>query len=488
MPKDSQPIVLAVDDDPVVLHALRLLVERNGQAFLSATTAQDGFTRFEQTHPDVVLCDILLPDTTGLDLLRRIHEARPQTPVILMTGHDSSDTAIRSTASGAFAYLPKPFSAASITDVVSKALQAIAGVQEPIASTTPPPALASVLIGRCPAMQEVYRAVGRVARQRLTVLLLGESGTGKELVARALHQHSGRASGPFVAVNCAAIPEALLESELFGHEKGAFTGADRRRIGRFEQASGGTLFLDEVGDMSSGTQAKVLRVLQDQTFERVGGNELLTTEARVIAATNRDLGAMCQSGRFRSDLYYRLAGYTIHLPPLRDRNGDLELLVAHFMARFRLDLNLEVGGLTPEALDRLRAHRWPGNIRELQTVLRQSMLEASGTVLNTEALRLGDGPQRQTRTPSADEGLAAFVAAKLAAGTKNLHAEWLIHAEPELLRLVLDHFEGNLTRAADALGLNRMTLRKRVEQYHLRETPLTPASDSPANSSPPATN
>jgi DNA-binding NtrC family response regulator len=488
MQEQSGPKVLAIDDDPSVLRALRVVIERAGQAFSSATTGAEGLARFREVQPDVVLCDILLPDGSGLDVLRHIHDESPATPIIVMTGQDSSDAAIRSNASGAFEYVPKPFSAAGIVEAVARALRAAAAARDPRPAATPPPQqLDSILIGRCPAMQDVYRAVGRVARQRVTVLVLGESGTGKELIARSIHQHSGRPPGSFVAVNCAAVPEALLESELFGHEKGAFTGADRKRIGKFEQATGGTIFLDEVGDMSPVTQAKVLRVLQDQAFERVGGSEVVRTDARVVAATNRDLVAMSAAGRFRSDLYYRLAGYTIHLPPLRDRGDDLDLLVPHFLEQFRRELGIEVEGLAPDAAERLRAHHWPGNLRELQGVLRQAVLESPGAVVPAEALRLPrTAAPRGAGGPGDDAGLAAFVRDRLAAGTRDLYNEWLARSEPELIRLVLAHFDGNLTRAADALGLNRMTLRKRIEQYHLRTTPA-PVVPSPAISSPPVT-
>ena len=246
-------------------------------------------------------------------------------------------------------------------------------------------------------MQEVYKAIGRVAPQDVTVLILGESGTGKELVARAIYQHSRRAAGPFLAINCAAIPETLLESELFGHEKGAFTGADRRRIGKFEQCHGGTLFLDEIGDMTPLTQTKVLRVLQEQQFERVGGNETIQTDVRVIAATNRDLEQLIAAGQFRSDLYYRLNVFTIRLPPLRERDDDLPLLVMHFLRRFSRELGKDTYGIAPEALDVLRRHPWPGNVRELQSVLKQALLQATGPILAPESL----APDRHLRGEAA---------------------------------------------------------------------------------------
>src|SRR3954452_17869293 len=245
---------------------------------------------------------------------------------------------------------------------------------------------ADALVGRCPAMQEVYKAIGRVAPQEVTVLILGESGTGKELIARAIYHYSDRAKGPFLAINCAAIPETLLESELFGHEKGAFTGADRKRIGKFEQASGGTLFLDEIGDMTPLTQTKILRVLQGQEFERVGGNEPIKADVRVIAATNRDLEKMIAEGTFRGDLYYRLNVYTIKLPALRERGDDLPLLAEHFVRRFARELRKEVRGVAPESVELLRRYPWPGNVRELQSVLKQALLQTTGPVVLPEFL------------------------------------------------------------------------------------------------------
>ena len=285
---------------------------------------------------------------------------------------------------GAYDYLLKPIDLQKLDRVISEALKVARLMREPavVAETPPDEELAGeAIIGCCPGMQEVYKAIGRVADQTFPVLITGESGTGKELVARADLPARPPRQAPFLALNCAAIPENLLESELFGHEKGAFTGADRRRIGKFEQCNGGTLFLDEIGDMPPATQAKMLRVLQEQTFERVGGNETIRTDVRLIAATHRDLKAWSEEGKFRPDLYYRLGVFTIHLPPLRERGDDLPLLVQHFLRRFSRELGRDVREVAPEALERLRAYSWPGNIRELQSVLKQALLQASGTVL-----------------------------------------------------------------------------------------------------------
>jgi DNA-binding NtrC family response regulator len=323
---------------------------------------------------------------------------------------------------------------------------------------------AEVLVGNSPAMQEVYKAVGRVAPQDVTVLVTGESGTGKELVARAIYHYSRRADKPFLAVNCAAIPESLLESELFGHEKGAFTGADRKRVGKFEQCHGGTLFLDEVGDMTPLTQAKVLRVLQDQTFERVGGAEPVTTDVRVIAATNRDLEGMVAAGRFRRDLYYRLNVFSIHLPPLRERGDDLPLLVQHLVRRFARELGKDVRDVPDETLGLLRRYPWPGNVRELQSVLKQGLLNTAGPSLRPEFLPAGVRGEDAAAAGPGDEvaGLTGFIRERLAAGGTDLYAEVIGRAERLLFLEALAHTDYNLSRTARALGISRTTLRAKM--------------------------
>ncbi len=466
--------ILAIDDDPALLYSLRVLFEKQTHVFVSAESAESGVALFRQSRPDIVFCDIYLQHLSGLDILCQLHEIDPTVPVVMITGEQSSDLAIMSNAQGAFDFLPKPLTAEGLTEVVGRALEAARLAREPAALSFAVGSVArTAMVGRCHAMQEVYRAIGRVASQRVTVLLLGESGTGKELVARAVHEHSGRSQKPFVTVNCAAVPESLLESELFGHEKGAFTGADRKRIGKFEQADSGTLFLDEIGDTTPGTQAKLLRVLQDQTFQRVGGEETLQTDSRVVAATNRDLAGMVQAGRFRVDLFYRLAGYTISLPPLRNRGDDILLLAQHFLAAFQAELGVSIRGLSEEAVAALRAYSWPGNLRELQGVLRKAALRATGTVITPDLFDLqSTGFQPPSTSPVVGD-ITKFVSGRLALGSKNLYAEWLAQSEPELFRLVLAHFHGNITQAAEALGINRMTLRGRIRQFGLQSTGST---------------
>jgi two-component system nitrogen regulation response regulator GlnG len=317
-------------------------------------------------------------------------------------------------------------------------------------------------------MQEVYKAVGRVASQDVTVLIHGESGTGKELVARAIYQHSARAKGPFLAVNCAAIPEALLESELFGHEKGSFTGAESRRIGKFEQCNGGTLFLDEIGDMSPLVQSKVLRLLQEQAFERVGGNETIRTNVRIIVATNRDLEQMVKRGEFRADLYYRLNGFLIKLPALRERKDDVLVLLQHFLRRFSRELGKKVHGISPEALELLLWYPWPGNVRELQSVLKRALLQTTGEVLISDFLpedvrtRAGHGAaggeSDADTTPVTDE----FIDNRIRDGSEDLYAEAVALLERALITRVLQHTKGNQSQAAKILGITRGSLRNKI--------------------------
>src|SRR6195256_2992339 len=376
--------VLLIDDDPV------LIPEQGRQAFPGpahrvdvAGTGAEGLERVGATPPDVTLLDLRLPDQSGLDVYQQIRRIDARIPVVFVTMAKTADAAIEAMKQGAYDYLFKPLDPRQLRRVVGEALEVARRMRQPavVAETAPDPDVDGAIVGSCPAMREVYKAIGRVAAQDVPVLITGESGTGKELVARAVYQHGPRARAPFLALNCAAIPENLLESELFGHEKGAFTGADRRRIGKFEQCHGGTLFLDEIGDMPSATQAKMLRVLQEQVFERVGGNETIRTDVRLIAATHRDLKARSEEGTFRADLYYRLGVFAIHLPPLRERGGDLPMLMQHFLRRYSRELGREVRDVAPETLERLRGYDWPGNIRELQSVLKQALLQASGTTL-----------------------------------------------------------------------------------------------------------
>jgi nitrogen regulation protein NR(I) len=462
------PTLLVVDDEPSILHFFRRAFQVPEVTLLTASSAAEALATFAAERPDVVVLDINLPDASGLETFRRIHGIDPKIPVIFITGHGTMATAIEAMRLGAYEYLLKPLELDQLSDLIDRAFEISRLMRVP--AVIPESGEASeesdALIGRCPAMQEVYKAIGRVAPQDVTVLILGESGTGKELVARAIYHYSNRVKGPFLAINCAAIPETLLESELFGHEKGAFTGADRRRIGKFEQASGGTLFLDEIGDMTPLTQTKVLRVLQGQDFERVGGNESIRADVRLIAATHRDLEAMVTAGTFRGDLFYRLNVFSIKLPPLRERGEDLALLAGHFVKRFGGELGKDVRTIASEALDMLRRYPWPGNVRELQSVIKQALLQATGPVLLPEFLpatvrewgKDGDASQQTFDFG----GLTGFVADQLQTGTTTLYADYQALTDRHLLALVLGHTGGNLSRAARALGITRTTLRTKL--------------------------
>jgi two-component system nitrogen regulation response regulator GlnG len=464
--------LLVVDDDPGILVVFRRAFQ-DGE--LSVNTAESGAEAMEAVtrhRPDVALLDIQLPDTSGLDLFRQIRQIDGQIPVIFLTASGTSDTAIKAMQLGAFDYLLKPPDLPVFRDLLKRALEMRRLMHTPVAldDGQPAAACADPLIGRCPAMREVYKAIGRVASQNVTVLIRGESGTGKELVARAIYQHSSRANCPFLAINCAAIPESLLESELFGHEKGAFTGADRQRIGKFEQCHGGTLFLDEIGDMPPLLQTKMLRLLQEQRFERVGGNATIHTDVRIIAATHQHLDELIAQQRFRADLYYRLNGFAIALPPLRQRGEDVPLLIEHSLRRFRNELARPVECIDEAALATLCRYPWPGNVRELQCALKQAMLQATGPVITTEDLPVAVREAAVRTAPTqavvqADSDVANFVRQRLAAGTTDLYAESLVRMEAVLFREVLRHASGNQARAAKLLGISRNGLRKKITQY-----------------------
>jgi DNA-binding NtrC family response regulator len=494
--------LLLIDDDP------DLIAEQVRQAFPRyrvevAGTGAEGLGRVRAEPPDVILLDLRLPDQSGLEVYQQIRQIDARIPVLFVTLAKSADTAIEAMKHGAYDYLFKPLDLHQLRRVVEEALEVARRMREPavLPETQPDLDADGAIVGSCPAMREVYKAVGRVAAQDVPVLITGESGTGKELVARAVYQHGPRAKAPFLALNCAAIPENLLESELFGHEKGSFTGADRRRIGKFEQCHGGTLFLDEIGDMPPALQAKMLRLLQEQAF---GGNETIRTDVRLIAATHRDLKTWSEEGKFRADLYYRLGVFTIHLPPLRERGDDLPLLVRHFLRRFSKELGREVQEIAPEALERLRGCSWPGNIRELQSVLKQALLRASGAVLLPAFLPdlpctpphpqplspEGRGEKEKAPPPpgerdrgagaapsGADFDLEAFLRQRLGPDAHDLYAETHRQVDRILLPHVLEHTGGNQHQAARLLGIARQTLRQKLRDLGLHVTHSVEADD-----------
>jgi two-component system nitrogen regulation response regulator GlnG len=463
------PRALVVDDDRAVQHLVKHVLEANGWQVAVASNESAMRAEFDNAAPDVVLLDLLLPDTNGLDLFRQIQERDRKLPVIFITAHGGSDAAIEAVKGGAYDYLHKPLDVETLSKVVESAWEIRRLMTTPVDLPTHPSSTpqADVLLGRSPKMLEVYKAIGRVADQDVTVLILGESGTGKELVARAIYQHSRRAKGPFLAVNCGALHETLLESELFGHEKGSFTGADQRRIGKFEHCSNGTIFLDEIGDTSLAVQVKLLRVLQQQQFERIGGNSTITVDTRVIAATNRDLDALVVARQFREDLLYRLNGFTIRIPPLRERLDDIPLLVENAVARFSDAMRKNVLSISANAMELLQAYSWPGNVRELQSVVRQAILHAQGPVLLPEHIPVsvteGIGkPVREGIAAPTVDTLTNYIRERLRAGSSDLYAETIERMDRALLPAVLEHTHGNQSTASKILGITRGSLRTKL--------------------------
>jgi DNA-binding NtrC family response regulator len=475
--------ILLIDDDPAIIREqVQLAFPAPEHHVQIAHSAETGLAQVRAAPPDVVLLDLRLPDGSGLDVHQSIRAFDARIPVIFVTVSKTADSAIEAMKQGAFDYLQKPLQLAQLRHVVGEALEVSARMRSQVvlADAAIPTESEGAMFGACPAMLQIYKAIGRVAAQDVTVLITGESGTGKELVARAIYQHSARSKAPFFALNCAAIPENLLESELFGHEKGAFTGAERRRIGRFEQCSGGSIFLDEIGDMPLPLQSKILRVLQEQTFERVGGHETIHADVRVIAATHRDLSARSAEEKFRSDLYYRLGVFTIHLPPLRERGEDLPMLVQHYLRRFGRELGRDVREIAPEALAMLQAHVWPGNIRELQSVLKQALLHAVGTVLLPAFLPELRGLQETAPNAGDVAGLdlPAFIHERLGHGQDDLHA--LVHDQVDrlLFTQVLEYTRGNQREAAKIMGISRQTMRVKMRALGLHVTHAVELGDS----------
>jgi DNA-binding NtrC family response regulator len=487
--------LLLIDDDPTLnLNQVRQAFPVPWDRIEVADSGLTGLETIRVHRPDVILLALRPPDQSGLAVYRQIRRMGVRIPVIFIDMARTAHAAIEAMKQGAYDYLFNPLDPDHLRRVVGEALEVARWMQAPaiVAEALPDPDADGTILGHSPAMREVYKAIGRVAAQDVPVLITGESGTGKELVARAIYQHGCRANSPFLALNCAAIPENLLESELFGHEKGAFTGAERRRIGKFEQCDGGTLLLDEIGDMPPAVQAKVLRLLQEQSFERIGGNETVRTDVRLIAATHRDLRSLSAEGRFRPDLYYRLGVFTIHLPPLRERSDDLPMLVRHYLRRYSRELGREVQEVAPEAMERLRRHAWPGNIRELQNVLKQALLRASGTVLLPAFLPKTLGELREqsqsSSPPGEDLGLLDFIRGRLGPEARDLYAETHRRVDRQLLTQVLDYAEGNQHRAARLLGIARQTLRLRLRELglHVARTVEAESAEPAWDESPPS--
>ena len=462
--------ILLIEDDAAIASSLERVLAAEGWTVTHAARGDDGLALAQQQPFELVLTDLKLPGTSGLEIVRRLHAARPRLPIVLMTAHGTTETAIEAIKFGAFDYLLKPFDMGELIELSAKALAAHRLMTEPVDLGAAETAGHAAIVGQSRAMQSIYKEIGRIAAKPVNVLIRGETGTGKELIARAIYQHSDRAQAPFVAVNCAAIPETLLESELFGHERGAFTGADMRRIGRFEQAHTGTLFLDEIGDLSPNTQVKLLRVLQERCLQRLGGKETVPADVRVIAATHQNLETMMRERQFREDLFYRLNVVTVTLPPLRERREDVPDLVRYFLRRYGAELGTSEPSIQPEALELLKAQPWPGNVRELENTVRKTLLQARGYTISAEHVRAALAPV----APSANADsapLRSLITDLLAAAQRgereDVYAEVMAVAERELLSQVIELTAGNQARAARWLGISRLTLREKLRQYAL---------------------
>lgn len=470
--------MLIVDDDKNIRYSLKRMFEDKGKTVITAKNGKEALDILDKEQPDLVVMDIMMPGMNGLAVLKEIHENWPKLLVIIMTAFGTTETAIEAMKQGAYEYILKPFDIQKMNELVENALSISRTMKtqvsyKPFEEESP---VSEVIVGKSQKMQEVYKMIGRIAESDVTVLLRGESGTGKELVARAIYQYSERNEKPFIPVNCAAIPETLLESELFGHEKGAFTGADSRRIGKFEQCNNGTIFLDEIGDMSLLTQAKVLRVLQEKEIQRVGGTERIKVDTRLIVATNKDLEKAISEGKFREDLYYRLNVVTINLPQLLERKEDIPRLVQYFIRRFNLEIKKDIKGPTQDTLAFLSGYSWPGNVRELENVIKRAVVECKSDYIMPEQLHL-DYKAEKARAGGIQHDVEKRLEylleqvfneiAKIPKGKGELDLTSII--EKSLVIKALKITGGNQVQAASLLGINRNTLRSKIKEYKIEK-------------------
>src|SRR5260221_2514078 len=468
---DMKPSILLIGDDDSTAASLKKVLCAEGYEVAVSTRGDAGLEQAQQQSYDVVVTDLRLPGLGGLELVARLHAGKPKQPVILMTAHGTTETAIEATKLGACDYLLKPFEADELLDMVASAVASSRLMSEPVEMGEATSGR-SAIIGNSRVMQALYKEIGRVAATPATVLIRGATGTGKELIARAIYQHSQRGGKPFIAVNCAAIPDALLESELFGHERGAFTGAQARRIGRFERADGGTLFLDEIGDLNASTQGKLLRVMQERCIQRLGSEANIAVDVRVLAATHRDLETAIQEKEFREDLFYRLSVVTLALPSLQQRTEDIPQLARYFIQRYGTELGLESLSVQPEALAYLQSQPWPGNVRELQNTVRQALLLARPFAISLQHVQHVMTKNRQPAAGGGQQTQAAYIAdllAKAQSGeTHHAYARMIADLEPELFKQAIQLAQGNQAKAARWLGLTPLKMREKLAQFGLR--------------------
>ncbi len=451
--------LLIVDDEPSVHYAFEKVLSKEYEIH-SVETLQEAYSKFKEISPHLVLLDLKLPDGNGIEFLKNIKKAQSEIPVIVITAFADTESAIYAMKEGAFDYLAKPFDINQLKELIRKALSSSSKDSESLtlqANLNCP----AKIVGKSKAILEVSKLVGQIANTDIPVLIMGESGVGKELVARAIHCFGKRKEKPFVAVNCASLPDTLIESELFGYEPGAFTSAEKRKLGKFEVAHGGTLFLDEIGDMSLSTQAKLLRVLQDQTFERLGGNKPIQVDVRIIAATNKNLKELIKNGLFRADLYHRLNVVNIEIPPLRERKEDIPILVEYFIQRTNQEVGTAIKGITKEALTLLENYSFPGNVRELENIIKRAVILAKGAYITPEEISfhyLENGDELENIVKIlVEEGFNRFSA--------DIYHEILKRVERNLIQKALQLTGGNQVKASALLGINRLTLRKKLEEY-----------------------
>jgi DNA-binding NtrC family response regulator len=477
--------ILLIDDDEGLLHFLRRFFLRKGYDVTALTSAREAISSMGRDNFDLVMLDYKMPEMNGLDALDKIKKIDSKTPVILMTAYGTTDLTIEAMKRGAYDYLVKPFDQMDLTRIVGEALAVNRQMKDvvgfPVADPSPPSISKTKstlqIIGNSRKMQEIYKLIGQIAEKDVSIFITGESGTGKELVARAIYHHSRRKDRPFIAVNCAAIPESLFESELFGHERGAFTGADRTVMGKIERCDQGTLFLDEITEMSLPLQAKLLRAIQEKEIERVGGSRVIPVDVRILAASNRDIGKEVEAGRFRQDLYWRLKVISIHIPPLRERIEDIPLLVEYFLERFSSEYHLARCYVKDSALKKLTSYAWPGNVRELENCMRRAVLLSAGNVIAEKGLMIPE-PAADKHAPGQDrnqllsrlrEKLENIIPDILRLSDQDIHANIIELVEETLIRAALRECGDNQVQAAKMLGISRNTLRHRIKKQMDRE-------------------
>ncbi|HEX9974463.1 MAG TPA: sigma-54 dependent transcriptional regulator [bacterium] len=463
--------ILIVDDEESVRYSFERFLNEPEYQVVTAKNGAEALSKYAEQPFDLVVLDIRLPDMSGLEVLTKIKSVDPRAVALMITAYGTTDLAIETTKQGAYDYILKPFDIPAMKKVIEEALNCSLLMRtQVVIEANDKTETGDRIIGNSPVMQEVYKMIGRVAGSDVNILLRGESGTGKELVARAIYQHSSRSQRHFLEVNCAAIPETLLESELFGYEKGAFTGANRRKIGKFEQANAGTIFLDEIGDMTLSTQSKILRVLQEGSFEHLGGEQTIHVDVRVVAATNRNLEKAIEEGNFREDLYYRIKVITITLPPLRLRDQDIPELVNYFLDKHCASLKKDRISISNEALEQMQSYHWPGNIRELENVIRRAIVLCKGNVI-TEDLVIEEFQTSTELAITDTEKMALFPNWKeyISRYKGKLYEKVISETEKILLEQVLKETEGNQVQAAKILGISRFTLRDRLEKYNIQK-------------------